>query len=583
MVLATLVLLTSTLYSKPGVKRFHMGCRCGEGIEPKMSTTTTEKPAFTRIVGGSPAQKAQPWLAHIRIFYKDKDGLDSQGTCGGALINRKFVLTAAHCLCDQSKQLPCKITNQDDPKKYSIKVDYNVTEKFKISIGLKNEMGLAPDQRERQSFTCAQGIIHFKYRPSYLNPTASQNGRDIALLELHRMIDFATEYYLKPVCLPPGPRFPDSTGKLMGYVEGWGNDAAFGTKCMTRELGPAPFSPCQQRTLLESDSFPGCSQLRSPTGFLMSSKSHPCKELKKFLNRGGGQKQPFLPESMTEVKVIVDSMVQDCFADNKGRQKKTWCATCRSKAEPGEPGYCGPNSLNETAEQFLDNNATNWGFCLESSACERLSGPGKYVKASKSLNFIHLNILENKHCDFFGNLSKVNIRKEICAGKIVEPKIGVFEKKDSVFEAVEGHQETPLSLQNSTSEQFGFIIGGGDTCQGDSGGPLMKWLGNEAVIVGVVSRGASCAEQNQAGVYTRVKTKLRWIFKYAESGRCDSEIPQKGFRLAGVGSKHTTTTSTSTSTTTATTPRTTSSTTTTTTTPPFVDPDVDYSHLTIPE
>ena len=46
--------------------------------------------------------------------------------------------------------------------------------------------------------------------------------------------------------------------------------------------------------------------------------------------------------------------------------------------------------------------------------------------------------------------------------------------------------------------------------QGDSGGPLLKWLGDQAVVVGVVSRGASCAEENQAGVYTRVKTKLRF-------------------------------------------------------------------------
>ena len=49
-----------------------------------------------------------------------------------------------------------------------------------------------------------------------------------------------------------------------------------------------------------------------------------------------------------------------------------WKTLClRSRAEPGESGYCGENSVNETAEQFLNMTAKNWGFCLESSACER--------------------------------------------------------------------------------------------------------------------------------------------------------------------------------------------------------------------
>ena len=49
-----------------------------------------------------------------------------------------------------------------------------------------------------------------------------------------------------------------------------------------------------------------------------------------------------------------------------------WKTVClRSRAEPGESGYCGENSVNETAEQFLNMTAKNWGFCLESSACER--------------------------------------------------------------------------------------------------------------------------------------------------------------------------------------------------------------------
>jgi hypothetical protein len=33
-----------------------------------------------------------------------------------------------------------------------------------------------------------------------------------------------------------------------------------------------------------------------------------------------------------------------------------------------------------------------------------------------------------------------------------------------------------------------------------------------------VLTGSLCARQNSAGVYTRVKTALRWIFQYAKQG-----------------------------------------------------------------
>ena len=539
-----------------------------------------------RIIGGSAAEKAQPWLAHIRIFYKDEEGLESQGTCGGTLINTRLVLTAAHCMCDEKKQLPCKIENPDDPITYQIKIDYNVTSKFKISIGLKSQMGLedfmTPQLREMHIFTVIGGIVHYKYRPQSLKPTAEDSGRDIALMKLHRRIDFASEYYLKPVCLPPGPRFPDTTGEVMGYVEGWGNDASSSSKCMTNELGPAPFSPCQTKTIVDSkrNEFPGCGQIRSPTGFLMKDKSHPCNKFKKFLALKENKKRiPFLPSNFTQVKILTSSLKHDCFSDNR-RPKKTWCATCRPGAVPGEPGYCGPNSINKTAEQLLPLNATNWGFCLDSSACMKLSHPGKYIRPAKDLNFIYLKILENKHCKFFGNLSNVNTKKEICAGKVVQPSLGVFKHNATAFEQVDSNGEVPSSLKNSSSEGLGFVIGGGDTCQGDSGGPLIKWMGREAVIVGVVARGTSCAEQNQAGIYTRVKTKLAWIFKHADSGQCsDNEDASQGFgdysRAKNIPTRQTPTTTTQRTTVPTKTPELTSSTMT-------IDPDVDYSLFKTP-
>jgi len=53
----------------------------------------------------------------------------------------------------------------------------------------------------------------------------------------------------------------------------------------------------------------------------------------------------------------------------------------------------------------------------------------------------------------------------------------------------------------------GYMAGGKDSCRGDSGGPLIA----NNTLIGIVSWGYKCAQENHPGVYTNVKKYAGWI------------------------------------------------------------------------
>ena len=99
----------------------------------------------------------------------------------------------------------------------------------------------------RKVFSVLEVIVHYKYKMLELKPRPEENGRDLALLRLDRD---AVRAGLEPICLPPGRRFPDDVGIIKGYTEGWGTDTDSTGECITGEEGPAPFQPCQERTII---------------------------------------------------------------------------------------------------------------------------------------------------------------------------------------------------------------------------------------------------------------------------------------------------------------------------------------------
>ncbi|XP_072311921.1 transmembrane protease serine 9-like [Eucyclogobius newberryi] len=165
---------------------------------PEPDTTETElldssadlcgiTPLNTRIVGGEDAPTGSwPWQVSLQRF--------GQHICGGSLINREWIMSAAHCFSSTSAF------------------------GWQISLGRENLQGTNPNEVSKSVSTI---ILH----PNYDSFTSDN---DVALLRLSSAVTFTD--YIRPVCLAATDSvFNSGTDS---WVTGWGS---------IREGEPLPF------------------------------------------------------------------------------------------------------------------------------------------------------------------------------------------------------------------------------------------------------------------------------------------------------------------------------------------------------
>ncbi|XP_055525721.1 CLIP domain-containing serine protease B8-like [Wyeomyia smithii] len=161
-----------------------------------------------KIIGDLTEIDEFPWAA--LLFYRN-----GQQRCGGVLIGRSHVLTAAHCVAGSSYNL-------HGPLSYVRLREYDVNRDPDCML-VKNVQGfLEADCAEEKIDTRPLAII---IHPDYV-PNSEQQHHDIALIRIDRIPNYTD--FLQPICLPErGLRTGLQFGKTLS-VCGWGKTNFFG-------------------------------------------------------------------------------------------------------------------------------------------------------------------------------------------------------------------------------------------------------------------------------------------------------------------------------------------------------------------
>lgn len=156
-----------------------------------------------RVVGGHEAQYGEiPWQASIqenRLF-----GLVNFRKCGAVVIDRKWLVTAAHCTHFWYFSELAVVMGEHDIRRPDSQKKRKKT---------KGTPAVAPSIKAKarvQKRTIRRIVVHPKFNPRDLED-------DIALMELQEPLSF--DVNIQPICLPD--KNENFTGKL-GVVSGWG-------------------------------------------------------------------------------------------------------------------------------------------------------------------------------------------------------------------------------------------------------------------------------------------------------------------------------------------------------------------------
>jgi len=530
-------------------------CEQSKSVKSSQFGFFGESESNTRMVTGCTTDKPVPWYAVILIKENHRSNIGLVKRCGGTYINKFWVLTAGHCICNNMMKCSTIETGVLAPK-YNFSAALFVMLPGKLSVPTTSE----------KHFQVVEIVMHPKYKYNH--------AYDFALLRLDYPL--ADNLYgigynhqfsdtLRPICIPHPETIPDDIEKIATTM-GYGNVRG---SCLTNEKGPEPFAPCAEKWMsgkMEKVLRPKTGGTRCSSGRTSPKQADICEKIDQHMRALSKSKASDLSESdknfidtigsrPDEIIVVPSQELSKTTGLNKthcflSRPKYGWCGVCDTTIPKGSPGYCVDAPVKPSAEK-------GWGHCSE--PCNKVDNAG-YKLGFAELTTLHPVVCKglldsNATSNMLTDKREMNFDEnvEFCAAYVRElkpPVIAYTITEDGKHEFVLTHdfvspEIKSIRLEKSILKDHDMLLGGVDACNGDSGGPL--WLktndtyvnGNpqeRAYLIGVIARGKDCAVRNLPGIYGRVKTVLEWIIENTNKTQIYKKTTKPGaiFTIEGI-------------------------------------------------